>query len=80
MPEGSVRKAAYRLILAAAKLVAILAALVLLGAFVYEHVGAWRDSRVLNQIGRSVDIGGRTLNIHCTGEVLSNGSLRERRP
>jgi pimeloyl-ACP methyl ester carboxylesterase len=49
-------------------LVAILFSVVLLGAAVYEHVGAWRDSRVLKQIGRSVDIGGRTLNIHCTGE------------
>ena len=68
MPEGSGWKAAYRLVLVAARLVAILVALVLLGAAVYEHVGAWRDSRVLKQIGRSVDIGGRTLNIHCTGE------------
>jgi pimeloyl-ACP methyl ester carboxylesterase len=49
-------------------LVAILFSVVLLGAAVYEHVGAWRDSRVLKQIGRSIDIGGRTLNIHCTGE------------
>ena len=34
----------------------------------YEHIGTWRDSRVLKQIGRSIDIGGRTLNIHCTGD------------
>jgi hypothetical protein len=68
MPEGGAWKAAYRLLRVGARLAAILAALVALGAAVYEHIGAWRDSRVLKQIGRSVDIGGRTLNIHCTGE------------
>jgi pimeloyl-ACP methyl ester carboxylesterase len=52
----------------AAKVVASVVALALLAAATYEEIGAWRDSRVLRQIGRSVDIGGRTLNIHCTGE------------
>jgi pimeloyl-ACP methyl ester carboxylesterase len=68
MPEGGAWNAAYRLVRLAARLVAILVTLVLLGAAVYEHVGAWRDSRVLKQVGRSVDVGGRTLNIHCTGD------------
>jgi pimeloyl-ACP methyl ester carboxylesterase len=45
-----------------------MAAFVLLGALVYEQVGAWRDARALTQVGRSVDIGGRRLNIHCTGQ------------
>ncbi len=67
MPERSARRIAYRVVLIAGKLFVILLIMVLLGAAVYEHVGAWRDSRVLKQIGRSVDIGGRTLNIHCTG-------------
>jgi pimeloyl-ACP methyl ester carboxylesterase len=58
----------YRLLRAGARLVAGLTALVTLGAAVYEHIGAWRDGPVLKQIGRSVDIGGRTLNIHCTGD------------
>ena len=48
--------------------VAIVVAVALLAAAACEAIGAWRDSRVLKQIGRSVDIGGRTLNIHCTGE------------
>jgi pimeloyl-ACP methyl ester carboxylesterase len=43
-------------------------ALGLLGAAAYEHVGAWRDGRVLQQVGRSVDIGGRALNVHCVGD------------
>ena len=68
MPDRGVGKAAYRLVGTVVKIVAILVALVLLGAALYEHIGAWRDRRVLTQIGRSVDIGGRTLNIHCTGE------------
>jgi pimeloyl-ACP methyl ester carboxylesterase len=56
-----------RLLRTGARLLALLAAFVALGAAAYEHIGAWRDRRVLTQIGRSVDVGGRTLNIHCTG-------------
>jgi pimeloyl-ACP methyl ester carboxylesterase len=68
MPEGGIWKTAYRVARTGVRLVAVLVALVLVGAAAYEHIGAWRDRRVLKQIGRSVDIGGRTLNIHCTGE------------
>ena len=68
MPEGGIWNAAYRVARTGVRLVAVLGALVLVGAAAYEHIGAWRDRRVLTQIGRSVDIGGRTLNIHCTGE------------
>ena len=38
-----------------------------LGA-IYEHVAAWQDARVLKQVGRSVDIGGRRLNLYCIGQ------------
>lgn len=34
---------------------------------IYEDIGQRRDRRELPQIGRSVDIGGRTLNIFCSG-------------
>ena len=34
----------------------------------YERRGARRDRERLPQVGRSVDIGGRTLNIFCSGE------------
>jgi pimeloyl-ACP methyl ester carboxylesterase len=34
----------------------------------YEEVGRRRDRERLPQIGRSVDIGGRSLNIYCSGE------------
>ena len=70
MPEGSTWKAAYRLARIGARLVAM-RALVLLAAALYEYISAWRDARELKQIGRSVDIGGRTLNIHCGGGVIA---------
>ncbi len=42
-------------------------ALVLTG-FIYECIGGWRDKTRFPQVGRSVDIGGRSLNISCLGE------------
>jgi pimeloyl-ACP methyl ester carboxylesterase len=36
--------------------------------FLYEEVGRRRDREDLPQVGRSIDIGGRTLNISCSGE------------
>jgi pimeloyl-ACP methyl ester carboxylesterase len=49
------------------KAVGIVLLAVVAVAAAYEQIGAWRDARVLQQVGRSVDIGGRTLNIYCTG-------------
>lgn len=40
----------------------------LVAGAVYEQVGQRRDRQRLPQIGRSVDIGGRSLNIYCAGE------------
>jgi hypothetical protein len=68
MPEIGASRIGSRLLRGAVRRLAILLALVVAGAAAYEHVGAWRDSRVLEQVGRSVDLGGRTLNIHCTGD------------
>ena len=48
--------------LAAALFVAALA------GSIYERFGQRRDRQRLPQIGRSVDIGGRALNIYCSGE------------
>ena len=48
-----------------------LAAAVLLAVAVgaiYEQIGERRDRQRLPQVGRSVDIGGRSLNIFCSGE------------
>jgi pimeloyl-ACP methyl ester carboxylesterase len=33
----------------------------------YEQIASWRDWQVLKQVGRSVDIGGRSLNLSCIG-------------
>jgi pimeloyl-ACP methyl ester carboxylesterase len=42
--------------------------LVLLAAgFTYERFGEWRDHQRFPQTGRSVDIGGRSLNLYCAG-------------
>jgi pimeloyl-ACP methyl ester carboxylesterase len=46
---------------------AIVVGVALFVAAAYEHLAAWRDAQVLTQVGRSVDIGGRTLNIRCLG-------------
>src|SRR5438093_12925355 len=60
-------------------LVALL--IVAVSGAVYEVVGAWEDRNRFPQIGRSIDIGGRSLNIYCSGEgnptvvLLSGGGL-----
>jgi pimeloyl-ACP methyl ester carboxylesterase len=46
--------------------VALLIALI--AGFVYERVGEWQDHRRYPRVGRAVNIGGRTLNIFCSGE------------
>lgn len=35
--------------------------------FTYEQIGRWQDRQHRFRIGRAVDIGGRTLNIDCSG-------------
>jgi pimeloyl-ACP methyl ester carboxylesterase len=40
----------------------------LISGLIYERFGEWRDNKLFPQIGRSVDIGGRKLNIYCSGE------------
>jgi pimeloyl-ACP methyl ester carboxylesterase len=43
--------------------------LALLGGFTYEQVGRARDaSQLPPRIGQAVDIGGRTLNLYCSGQ------------
>ena len=43
------------------------AALLLLSGFAFERVEDWRGRRDFPQIGRSIDIGGRSLNLYCSG-------------
>jgi pimeloyl-ACP methyl ester carboxylesterase len=49
------------------RLLAALLVAVVVG-LIYEQIGERRDRQLLPQIGRSVDIGGRSLNIFCSGE------------
>jgi pimeloyl-ACP methyl ester carboxylesterase len=41
--------------------------LLLAGGFSYERFGEWRDHQRFPQVGRSVNIGGRSLNLYCSG-------------
>lgn len=50
------------------RLIAASIALLLLAGFCYEQFGEWRDHRRAPRIGRAFDIGGRKLNIYCSGE------------
>jgi pimeloyl-ACP methyl ester carboxylesterase len=40
----------------------------LIVGFDWEQIGEWRDRKLYPQIGRSFNIGGRSLNIFCSGE------------
>jgi pimeloyl-ACP methyl ester carboxylesterase len=40
----------------------------LLAGFAYERIGEWQDHVRHPRVGRPVNIGGRTLNIYCSGE------------
>lgn len=43
--------------------------LILLAGFTYEQIGRSHDTRDLPpRIGRAVDVGGRTLNLYCSGQ------------
>ena len=42
----------------------------LLAGMAYEQIGRRQDRKRYAQIGRPVDIGGRTLNIYCSGEGI----------
>jgi|SRR5215469_5242923 len=39
----------------------------MLAGTTFERIGEWKDRRNLAQIGRSFDIGGRSLNLYCSG-------------
>jgi pimeloyl-ACP methyl ester carboxylesterase len=49
------------------KSLALVIAAALVAGIIYEQLGRRRDRARFPQIGRSVDIGGRTLNIFCSG-------------
>ena len=53
--------------LAASIIGACIFAIALVSGLLYEQARRARDRKQFPQIGRSVDIGGRTLNIYCSG-------------
>lgn len=66
MHEESAALSKSRIRAAAKGLVASMIVLVLIGVG-YEQIGERRDRKRYGQIGRSVDIGSRALNIYCSG-------------
>ncbi len=52
----------------AAKYLALFVVALVLTGIIYEQIGERRDRKKYKQIGRSVDIGGRSLNIYCSGD------------
>jgi pimeloyl-ACP methyl ester carboxylesterase len=38
--------------------------------FTYEEIGRWQDSQHRFRIGKAVDVGGRSLNVECSGSGL----------
>ena len=52
----------------ASRVLAFMIAVIVVAGVIYEQIGRRIDRRRYPQIGRSVDIGGRALNIFCSGE------------
>lgn len=58
---------------------ALLFLIAIIAGVIYEQTGRRRDRERLPQVGRSVDIGGRSLNIYCAGQgspavILESGA------
>src|SRR5262245_59550323 len=50
------------------KSVVVVLLVALVAGLAYERIGASRDLRRLPRIGRAIDIGGRSINLFCSGE------------
>ena len=57
-----------RVLAIAFKTVVVGLMVLIVAGVVYEELGRARDRRRLSQIGQSIDVGGRTLNMYCAGE------------
>ncbi|MEO5816803.1 MAG: alpha/beta hydrolase [Gemmatimonadaceae bacterium] len=57
-----------RRLLFTAKWLCVVIVLLLIAGGIYEQLGQRRDLRRLPRVGVAVDIGGRSMNIHCSGE------------
>lgn len=58
---------------------ALVVILLILAGIIYEQLGEQHDRELLPQVGRSIDIGGRSLNIYCSGRgspavILDSGA------
>ena len=55
-------------LISASKILACSILMLMLVGMIYEQIGRRQDRKRYSQIGRSIDIGGRKLNIFCSGE------------
>jgi pimeloyl-ACP methyl ester carboxylesterase len=68
MEQASVQPKLKMWIRFASKCLILLLAVLLLVGITYEQIGQRQDRKRFPRVGRSVDIGGRSLNIYCSGE------------
>src|SRR6267143_1592803 len=68
MREAGVQPHTKQRIRFVSKCVLLLFIVMILAGITYEHIGERLDRKRFPQVGRSVDIGGRFLNIYCSGE------------
>lgn len=62
-------------------MIPLLVVLLVIAGIIYEQIGERRDRQALPQVGMSYDIGGRSLNLYCSGEgeptVIFEGNTGE---
>jgi pimeloyl-ACP methyl ester carboxylesterase len=68
MREAGVQPHTKQRIRFVSKCVLLLLVVMILAGIAYEQIGERLDRKRFPQVGRSVDIGGRSLNIYCSGE------------
>src|SRR2546423_14133559 len=57
------------------KWIALTAVALIVAGVIYERVGERGDSRSIPRVGRSIDIGGRSINLSCAGNGSPTGIL-----
>ena len=57
-----------RIVIIIAALLALFLFTAAIAGWAYEQVGRNRDRHLYPQVGNSIDIGGRSLNLYCSGQ------------
>jgi len=62
------RRHLVRIVIIIAALLALFLFIAAIAGWAYEQVGRNRDRHLYPQVGKSIDIGGRSLNLYCSGQ------------